>query len=120
MSVGETVDSRSLQERWYFCSARDADETTGRRVNASSFFDDPNVERSPETTLWREIDDLPGVEKGVNASGFETSYDQARVSSAMAVAEIPLYNYATNMGKSKLFLGSYIGFELDGMFTGYR
>ena len=38
----------------------------------------------------------------------------------MAVAEIPMYNYATNLGKSKHFIASYTAFDSDGMMTGYR
>ena len=119
LRINETSDSRTKQERFFFCQQRDADNTTGRRVNASSFSE--GVDDSPETTLfWDDFDVVPGAEKGVNASGFETTYDRIRVSSAMSIAEIPLYNYATELGLKKHFIATYIAHDADGMMTGYR
>lgn len=119
---GTAGGSRSLQKLFFFCQAEDADETTGSRVKASSFLDGSrNASKSPETTMfWDEIDVVPGAFKGSGAAGFETTYDRIRVSSAMAVAEIPLCNYATVIGKSKHFIASYTAFDSDGMMTGYR
>jgi len=120
-TVLESGSSRSLQERFFFCQSRDADEETGNRVNASSFFENEGVDVSPETTLfWDDFDSLPGSEKGSDAAGFETTYDRARVSSAMAVADIPVYNYATQLGHKKSFIASYTALDADGMMTGYR
>lgn len=121
-NVNDTEESRSLQERFFFCQAQDADEATGHRVGATSFFDpDIVADVSPETTLWWEdFDAVPGASKGSDAAGFETTYDRVRVSSAMAVADIPLYNYATVLGNTKHFIASYTALDADGMMTGYR
>jgi len=121
LRINETSDSRAKQERFFFCQQRDADNTTGRRDEASSFNVSEGIDDSPENTLfWDDIDAVPGAAKGVNASGFETTYDRIRVSSAMSIAEIPLYNYATELGLKKHFIATYVAHDADGMMTGYR
>jgi hypothetical protein len=111
------TEPRYLQRRFFLVQAHDADPSTGMRKAALSF---PEVDFSAESTLW--FDDLsvvPGASKGANASGLETTYDRVRVSSAVAVVEFPLYNYATSLGQPKIDLGTFLSFEADGMMTGF-
>jgi HAMP domain-containing protein len=113
------TDARTLQERFFVCQAQDYDKVTGNRDDASSF--GPGVQDSPNTTLWwDDVDKVPGAEKGRSASGFETTYDRIRVSSAISVVEIPIYNYVTRSNYSKYALSTYIAFQADGMVTGYH
>ncbi|KAL7569171.1 hypothetical protein ACA910_016997 [Epithemia clementina (nom. ined.)] len=110
-------ESRRLEKRFYAVLAQDFDPGTGNRSKASSF---PEAATSPETTSWQtNISELPGAQKGANASGFETTYDRLRVSSALAVVQFPLYNYREAAGYHRYVIGSYLSLEADGMFTGY-
>lgn len=119
LSINYT-DSRYLQHKFFFCQARDFDSRTGRRDEAASFGTE-GVDDSPANTVfWNDIDTVPGASKGVNASGYETTYDRIRVSSAMSVVEIPVYNFATNLGQDRKFLASSVAFDADGMMSGYR
>lgn len=82
--------SRPLQQRFYAVQARDGETGTGDRVAAESF---PEFDYSPNTTLWYNgTQQLPGAWKSSDAAGFETAYDRIRVSSAMGVFELPVYN----------------------------
>jgi hypothetical protein len=109
-------DTRYLQNGFFFLQKRDYDEATGNRSIARSF--GTGVDDSPQNTLWwDDVNELPGAEKGSNASGYETSYDRLRVSSAAAVVEAALYNYANLPQKlvQKEVISTFIGFEADGM-----
>jgi hypothetical protein len=111
------TDSRLLQGRSYVSQARDFDPVTGRRDASTSF---PQLNYSPETTSWwNNTSEMPGAYKGANASGYETTYDRVRVSSAMAIVDFPIYNYATRLGSTNEDLGTGIAFDADGLFTGY-
>ena len=107
-------ESRRRQARFYSVLELDMDPLTGGRLNVTSF------PASPEETIWNyNASELPGAEKGANAAGFETTYDRLRVSSALAVVEFPLFNYRNAAGYERQILGSFIGFEADGMFSGF-
>jgi hypothetical protein len=94
----------------------DADPVTGDRKNVSF----PLTGYSPNTTKWyTNISELPGADRGIPGRGYKTTYDRVTGASASTVTAIPLYNYLEHLGRSKHFLGTYIGFENDGMFTGY-
>lgn len=114
----DVTDSRNLQERFFYCQARDFDVATGFRNDASSF--GPGVDDSSNATRWwDDVEKVPGARKSVNASGFSTTYDRVRVSSAMALVDIPLYNYVTQMGRPKHLLSTLVAFQADGLVTGY-
>mmetsp|Transcript_5640 Transcript_5640/g.11678 ORF Transcript_5640/g.11678 Transcript_5640/m.11678 type:complete len:1810 (-) Transcript_5640:117-5546(-) len=109
-------ESRRLQRRFFASKAHDYDPTTGNR-NSTSF---PLVASSPETTLWfSDGSELPGSQKGHNTSGFHTAYDRLRVSSSLAIAEFPVYSYQGSAARRRQWLGSYVGYEADGLFTGF-
>jgi hypothetical protein len=111
------TDARVLQGRFYMSQARDFDPITGRRDTSTSF---PQLDYSPETTSWwNDPSEMPGAYRGANASGYETTYDRIRVSSAMAIIDFPVYNYATSLGRTNEDLGTFIAFDADGSFTGY-
>lgn len=111
------TDPRALQRRFFACQARDADNETGNRVSATSF---PALDYSPETTLWwATTSALPGAWKGRNASGYETTYDRVRVASAMAIVDMPIYNYARKLDRPNQNIGTFVAFDADGMLTGF-
>jgi hypothetical protein len=112
-------DTRPIQKAYFLGQARDADNVTGNRLNASSF---PALDYSPETTLWwNNLSELPGAYKGRNASGYETTYDRVRVISALAVVSMPVYNYATTARSlnNHTAMSSNVFFEMDGSVWGY-
>jgi hypothetical protein len=111
------TDTRFLQQGFYLSQARDFDPVTGNRSASTSF---PLLDYSAATTSWwNNTSEMPGAYKGANASGYETSYDRIRVSSAMAVADMPVYNYAAKLGRDNADLGTYTAFDADGLFTGF-
>jgi len=116
--MGKNRDTRHMQKLWYAGQRHDADPITGRRVNTSF----PELDYSPETTSWWDnVSDVPGSAKGMNASGYETTYDRLRVFSALSTILFPLYNYRAALvskGENR-FLGVYIGWEADGMLAGW-
>ena len=84
--------------------------------NSTTF---PQVATSPQTTeWWSDIDSLPGANKGNLAKGYATTYDRVRMLSTLQVLLMPLYNYGA-LARSGRPLATYIGFESDGMFSGY-
>lgn len=112
--------SRSLQKIFWGLQSSDADPLTGKRTDSQSYFSD-GVGNTPATTQWSyDPSLLPGAEKGRQASGFATSYDRLRVGSAMAIAKLPIYNYARNMGRRNHIIGVYMGMQEDGLFTGFN
>lgn len=114
------TDPRSLQELFFICQARDYDNVTGTRDDASSF-GLAGVDDSPNATIWwNDVEKVPGAQKGSKASGFGTTYDRIRVSSAMAVVDVPIYNYGNSMKEPKNVLATYVAFQGDGMLTGYH
>lgn len=114
--VGER-EGRELQAQLFVCEAHDTDPETGDRFASSSF---PIVNFSPESTLWwNDTSQIPGSEKGANASGFRTTYDRLRVISAMAVVEFPMFNAPVNAGQNRSTLGTYVSFEADGLMAGW-
>lgn len=105
------IKRRYLQHRHVFGQMRDADEKNGYR-NQSVSFGSPGMDDSPSHTLWwSNFSEMPGMEKGRDASGFATTYDRVRVSSAMSVVDIPLYNYISNHMYSDYFVGAMIAFH---------
>ena len=110
------LEARYVQTNIYAVESSDSDPITGARMKSTY----PATDYSPEATQWWDnVSVIPGWEKGNNASGFATTYAQLRLASAMAVVEQPIYNYATTLGRKKLTWASYIGFESDGMLTGF-
>jgi len=111
------INTRPWQRRYWHVQRTDADPETGNRSYAKSF---PQFDSRPNNTLWwNTTDELPGSYKGRNASGYRTAYDRIRVASAMAVVDIPIYNYATPLPRKSHVLGTSMGFEADGGLTGY-
>lgn len=109
------VDPRMRQWRYWASQSNDADERTGNR-NSTSY---PLVDTSPESTnWWSDISEVPGAEKGSNASGYETTYDRIRVLSAISVVEFPIFNYDSGDLARIKHLGMFVGLEADGMLTG--
>ena len=107
-------DSRYLQRQFYSGQSQDVDEF-GTRRNTSF----PAVAVTPTTTsFWSDVNETPGSPKGKNASGYTTTYDRLRVVSALSVIQIPLHNYYEYTSERNQ-LGTYIGFDADGMLTGY-
>ncbi len=114
-----SVRTRPLQKMWFICQARDYDPETGERSISTSY---PEFDfNSVSTKWWTDADDLPGADKGVNASGYETTYDRLRVSSALQTITMPLYNYFNIDGfqGSRSSFSSYFAFEADGGYLGY-
>jgi hypothetical protein len=108
---------RQRQRRFYAGQVRDADPKSGRRTTAASF---PKFDISPETTLWwNDTSILPGSGAGQNATGFATTYDRVRVLSALAVVEIPIYNYGMSLGRPLLDTMTFAAFDADGLMTGF-
>lgn len=114
-----SVRTRQLQRMWFLAQARDFDPDTGARTSIDSF---PEFDFNPVSTKWWTYpNDMPGAEKGLNASGYETTYDRLRVSSAAQTIALPLYNYHGAQGVSgpRTSASSYIAFEADGGYLGY-
>lgn len=110
----EYSNSRFLQKQHFAVQAQDADET-GARMSTSY----PAVDFSPSETLWwDEITKMPGYSNASLSQGYETVFDRTRIMSAMSVVNIPLYNYRAG-GIHRKHLGMYIGWEDDGMLSGY-
>ena len=115
-AVADSFQSRRLQQRFFAVQAQDYDPATGERTGTSY----PNLAFSPETTAWfSNITEMPGSDKGSNASGFETMYGRLRVSTALAAIDFPIYNYQVTSGRSRQWLGSYAAYESDGLMTGF-
>eukprot|EP00934_Nitzschia_sp_Nitz4_P003356 Nitzschia sp. Nitz4//scaffold43_size134323//100713//106351//NITZ4_003315-RA/size134323-augustus-gene-0.225-mRNA-1//1//CDS//3329551996//3346//frame0 len=114
-----SVRTRNLQKSWYACQARDFDPETGERSSSASF---PEFDFNAVSTKWfTDVEDMPGFDKGTNASGYETTYDRLRVLSALQVVSQPMYNYFTNDGVEgfRTSLSSYVALEADGSIMGY-
>lgn len=103
--------SRYIQSGTVEGQKNDADPFTGNRPPKENrtVYDQPS-----KTNWWASFDEMPGVYKGENASGFNTTYDRVRTLSAMATVEFPIYNYFPGRDESK-HLGMYIGIGADGM-----
>ena len=112
------MDARLLQRLNFVGQARDANNITGDR-NESLSFKNGFDHRPNETLWWDNVDKVPGAEKGSNASGFNTTYDRIRVSSAMSIATFPIYNYDTDRNKPRQRVTEVIAFEADGLIVGF-
>jgi len=98
--------SRSLQVPYYFVSSDKADESGAR--GGTNY---PDGHYSPASTTWWNTSNLPGLIKGDNASGYETTYDRARVALAS-----PLFAALHNYDKNKeVGSGHFFAFEEDGL-----
>ena len=107
-------ESRPLQELHFAGQSQDAGPGGSRYF--TSF---PDVATSPNTTAWWDnATVLPGLSEGSRSTGtrYGTTYDRVQILSALSSVMIPLYNYDTSDDKA---LGSYIGFDADGMLAGY-
>ena len=111
------ADPRSLQRMFYLAQKRDFDPETGWRHKSSSY---PDVDFSPNTTSWwTDPDEMPGSNKGANASGHETTYDRLRVISAISTATLPVYNYVANSNRNHTAMSAGVAFEADGAYVAY-
>ena len=111
-----TTNTRPYQLRFVEGQANDIN-ANGTRITTSF----PEVAVHPSATKWWEFSDMqniPGFEKGPNAAGHLTTYDRVRVTSAMGPGEFLIFNYNAGVGEQK-HIGSFIGFEADGMMTGW-
>lgn len=106
-SDNSSMHLRRLQHRHMFGQKHDTDKIYG-------YADTP-----ANTSWWSDFAEIPGADFGSDASGYSTTYDRVRVLSAMAVLDIPLYNYARRNGHEQLFVGSMIAFQ-NGSGSGYR
>lgn len=87
------TDTRHLQFRFYEGQNDDID-LVGTRMSSSY----PSVGLYPNATnWWNGTLDMPNSTERFSARGHKTTYDRVRVTSAMAIADMPLYNY--NPGK---------------------
>jgi hypothetical protein len=111
-------DTRWMQKLFHSGKRTDADVMTGRR----GFSSYPRVDTSAaNTSWWHDLAEVPGAPNGNNASAYETTFDRLRTFSALSLIIFPLYNYRAalyNTGKHK-FLGTYFGFEADGLISGW-
>ena len=113
--VDNYTDSRLLQKVMFEGLREDADPVTGDR-NSTSY---PEVGLFPnQTQFWPTIESLPGSEAGYNSSGYLTTFDRVRTLSALAMIQIPLYNYVQGTDLSRTW-GTFTTFQADGMFSGY-
>jgi len=111
------TSARDAQYMNFVVQSLDADPITGRRMASPSY---PSLGNNSSTTYWwSNVTEIPGSAKGVEASGFATTYDRLRVSSSASTAFFPVYNYGTSLGRPKATTGIYKGFEEDGLFTGF-
>jgi hypothetical protein len=111
-------DSRYLQRNEFVVQKLDSDPVTGNRKSSPSF---PELSNSPiNTSWWKDVFELPGAEKGTAASGYRTLFDRVAVSSASSIFNFPVYNYATSLNREKQFLGGFLAFDDDGLFTGWN
>lgn len=112
--------SRSFQRMWFVGQAADFDPENGDRLS-TSFPESDSGHNPVSTKWWTDADDMPGAERGSNASGYETSYDRLRVSSAVQAIVLPLYNYPSLEGYDgpRISASSYLAFEADGGYLGY-
>jgi hypothetical protein len=111
----EYADSVRDKQIIFFEGLREDALSNGDR-NFTSF---PEVAATPSSTLfWANQQFVPGTEKGSTAGGHTTTYDRMRVLSATSMIQIPLYNYGSDTQATRP-LGSYVGFEADGMLGGY-
>lgn len=107
-STKSPFELRLLQNRRMFGQRRDADSVTGIRYKVTNF-GMPGIDDAPEnTSWWSNFSELPGAYEGSGASGYEKTNDRLRVSSAMSVVDIPLYNFATRNQLPKSYLGSMV------------
>ena len=107
-------DTREYQNMWFINNVEDA-MPNGDRLNTSF----PKVGDDPTTTAWiGSAEDAAGASKGVNASGYDTTYERLRIQSAASMIAIPLLNYVhgTSLVGST---GVYSAFERDGSLMGY-
>ena len=113
-----TLQTRSPQQPYFALQDTDADPLTGNRNESSSY---PAHSTTADTTSWyTNASDVPGSHKGVNASGWETTYDRIRVMSALATVLVPIYNNdVEEHDRSHIERTGYFAFEDDGLFIGY-
>jgi hypothetical protein len=104
-------------------AARDTQAITG---GTESLHTAPNGDRnstgfpvdsfsSATTAWWEDPNFLPGWDQGSFSAGHDSSYDRARVISAVPVFQA-IFNYDP-LGGAKL--ATYVAFEADGTFIGY-
>mmetsp|Transcript_15777 Transcript_15777/g.33367 ORF Transcript_15777/g.33367 Transcript_15777/m.33367 type:complete len:1213 (+) Transcript_15777:226-3864(+) len=99
--------SRHLQKVHFGAQSQDTG-ADGSRYNISSIAKYPNM-----TSWWNNISELP---RSSTSSDYGTTYNRARIISALSAVFMPLYNYDKSNDKP---MGIYIGFEADGAFAGY-
>ena len=116
------TDSRRAQQLFFEGLSEDAFPNGDRNFtsypHSGRFY--PQYGDSPQNTFfWENIGDLPGSDRRYNSSGIETTYDRLRTASALAVVQIPLYNYVEGKSELSRTWSSSVTFEADGMTSGY-
>jgi len=110
----DNVDTRQLQRVFFEGLSQDVWPNGDR--NSTTY---PLVASTAKSTeWWDDVDEVPGAEKGDLSQGYGTTYDRLRMLSTLSVIQIPLYNYGSTASSGRP-LATYIGFESDGMFSGY-
>jgi hypothetical protein len=108
--LNETA-SRYLQKQFMIGQSTGNPQDGSRNVTLF-----PNASFSPETTHWFENQTVvPGFERGFFASGYKTTFDRVRQTSAIPIVEA-LFNYDK---EKRTVLNAWTGFEADGMVIGY-
>eukprot|EP00537_Pseudo-nitzschia_pungens_P004689 CAMPEP_0172374480 /NCGR_PEP_ID=MMETSP1060-20121228/55972_1 /TAXON_ID=37318 /ORGANISM="Pseudo-nitzschia pungens, Strain cf. cingulata" /LENGTH=2064 /DNA_ID=CAMNT_0013101175 /DNA_START=277 /DNA_END=6471 /DNA_ORIENTATION=+ len=109
------TDFRYLQKQWFEVQKLDSNPVTGERMSS------PSLPTSPESTLWwKNVSDLPGSEIGPSrSSGYDTLYNRVVVSSASAIANLPIYNHASGLQYERTSFGAYVAFAVDGLLLGW-
>jgi hypothetical protein len=112
------TDSRYLQQQWFEVQKTDSDPITGNRQSSPSF---PTSLNSAESTIWwKNMSELPGAEIGsAAASGYDTLFDRAVVSSASAVFSFPVFNYPSGVLLPQNNIGGHLAFADDGLLVGW-
>ncbi|CAB9503300.1 expressed unknown protein [Seminavis robusta] len=109
----EDPDPRYEQYTFFTVESHDSD-ADGDRMSTSY----PKVSSSGETTAWwTHIDELPGADRGLNETRYETTYDRLHTAASVPVIEL-LYNY--DSGSKRSGIGLFIAFEDDGIFSGFE
>jgi hypothetical protein len=77
----------------------------------------PSLAYSANTTAWwDDVTTVSGSGTGLPALGHETTYDRIRALSAVPVFQL-IYNQDVN---KEYIISDYVGFEADGMMSGYK
>ena len=112
-------DLRYLQHVSFSGQSQDVIWPVGTR-NTTSF---PKLATRPDNTaFWSTLDSVPGANLSthdVATLHTATTNDRLRVVAASSVIQIPLFNYVEGIPALYRNLGTFMGFEEDGLFAMY-